>query len=1575
MTRLKGFLSKPFGQSVFILGLAFLLYIIIAIPVENINDIAATDHLAYLASGAEGIRIVDLNKPDNLTEVGHFRCASPIYDPFDPDFRILNCADDARRIKIYDNYLYLADGSGGLWLFDLSVDPLRPIKLAQLKLPGKTLDFVVVNDYAYVAAGKGGIRVVHINLKSSRNSGETTKNPNILAEIENSAITGNAKNIFYDGTYLYWTDNKNTLHFLNLQKPDKPQDAGQINYKNKINDMVFLGNYAYLAADDAGMQVMYKSKIPELNQISTINLNGKAQGIFLSGDYAYLTVKDVGLVIVDITDIALPQIVQDTFMISGSPTRLLLQGNIAYIANGADGLYSIDTKVNVKPAIQGQTGAQMIARHVAKAGNYLYVAADQRGLRILDVSNPLQPHEVAFLDTKGRADSIAIGGDVAYVADRTNGLVLVDVTNRAGELPIITTIASKDARDVALDPKLSYAYIADSTEGFKIVDISKPKSAYVVKTMDPVDGQTITPISVTIFGNNAYLSNVNQGVRIVNIVDKNIPTQVKQLLIPGQADARNTAVVAYNPNFTQDPYNPPLNDPGTRIYTYVANGQYGLQIFDVTDSANPVQVNVSDQIKTLPGVAMDVEIVGNRAYLAYDGGGVVILDTTIPADPQVVGTATVPQADNRAADLTEDSSTVYLAMFEHGVSIIDIRNTANPVVLSQFDAPAGIRDMFIQGDYAYTVDGSRGLWIFDISDTAHPREVSFTSIQQASGVFVAGDYAFVAAGQSGLIAVNIKNKKSPEMAGGINTAGYANDVVIAVEKGTSPPTFVAYIANGASGFFVANVTNPYKLTPLGSISGIGNALKLTYNYEDYVFISSESDGLVAINVVDPANPVRMDSVQTPPATHNSGIVSNQYAYVATGSSNMPILDISYPLNLTVVADANVVGPQQIEDIANPIAISGIYTTTLVITSTQTVTSTITIQVPGIIRPNYSFLADRPYGVEILETTNPIDPQLRGTWKALTEEDEKAGLQSQIIQVIPEWMLPQNEKPGVFQIFVADAIQGMTILSGTKQAEAELLDIFTTSGMPTLTAFRAYLNGKNQTDPKFYEKSSLAIKQLALDIVLFGLVGAFCWIGFLALFIIPISKYNDWENIFSRVILYLFNRHGPIIRVKEGKAIQYPGEEARPGPGLLLVDSSSAVVLEKRNIVSRDPGKIPLARVANSGYFMTGNRVFLSNLRFNEVVRGVADLRPQVRIAIGEKGTGVSGYTRDGIDVETAISTVFTIGEHPDIVRVAYVSPATGETVDQITSEVNADANQLQVIELRENHRGNWEIEKFIDQLDLDDKEEIRQYIRSMPEMVLLKTIEAEKRDQQKANGVPFIVDPVRIFQAIFAKPATRPDNKELDWTDIPNQIAIEIFRNLLAGEIYDRLYEPLRAVKPPIADLKTHMRLRMRNQGVLSYHFIRRVDDKPLQVGQEIPGNEIISTRIQPLSSANPSKILRSRGIKVKFSGFGELHPTDPDVRKRFIDYWQARWDREANVVLGNYEMQAQRRRNRWRLSAQKAFVDHLTDILEKNPNPDQALAMQVLQSLEALAADPDIRQFLPKETIEMLEHIRIWFR
>ena len=64
-------------------------------------------------------------------------------------------------------------------------------------------------------------------------------------------------------------------------------------------------------------------------------------------------------------------------------------------------------------------------------GNLAYIADGRDGLRIIDISNPEELEEVGSLDTDGSASGVALQGDFAYIADGQGGLVIVNISNPA----------------------------------------------------------------------------------------------------------------------------------------------------------------------------------------------------------------------------------------------------------------------------------------------------------------------------------------------------------------------------------------------------------------------------------------------------------------------------------------------------------------------------------------------------------------------------------------------------------------------------------------------------------------------------------------------------------------------------------------------------------------------------------------------------------------------------------------------------------------------------------------------------------------------------------------------------------------------------------------------------------------------------------------------------------------------------------------------------------------------------------------------------------------------------------------
>lgn len=87
----------------------------------------------------------------------------------------------------------------------------------------------------------------------------------------------------------------------------------------------------------------------------------------------------------------------------------------------------------------------------------------------------------------------------------------------------------------------------------------------------------------------------------------------------------------------------------------------------------------------------------------------------------------------------------------------------------------------------------------------------------------------------------------------------------------------------------------------------------------------------------------------------------------------------------------------------------------------------------------------------------------------------------------------------------------------------------------------------------------SVATLVLDVVVTFLL--LDWLTyFFAQFVLPIHKPEERQEIFTRVRDFESGRRGPILFVKNGRVIEHEGESQKKGPGVLVLDTASAVVL-------------------------------------------------------------------------------------------------------------------------------------------------------------------------------------------------------------------------------------------------------------------------------------------------------------------------------------------------------------------------------------------------------------------------------
>jgi len=265
--------------------------------------------------------------------------------------------------------------------------------------------------------------------------------------------------------------------------------------------------------------------------LSFVTIPGFANNVDVSGNFAYVAAGAAGLQVVDVTDRRAPHIV-GSLDTSGNANDVRVVGNRAYVADGSAGLKIIDITNPANPTLLGALDTAGEANDVVVVGNRAYVADGTAGLQIIDVSNPQAPALLGTFDTPGIARGVDVSGNTAVIADG-NSVRTVDISNPAGP-SALGSVSTTDARDLTVDGNI--AYVADFTGSLKVINFSTPTAPQVLATTSQSLGGILTDVAKAqdfIFGADVFFVN---GVPIVNVSVPANPVVRARLDFPARDD-------------------------------------------------------------------------------------------------------------------------------------------------------------------------------------------------------------------------------------------------------------------------------------------------------------------------------------------------------------------------------------------------------------------------------------------------------------------------------------------------------------------------------------------------------------------------------------------------------------------------------------------------------------------------------------------------------------------------------------------------------------------------------------------------------------------------------------------------------------------------------------------------------------------------------------------------------------------------------------------------------------------------------------------------------------------------------
>ncbi len=460
------------------------------------QDVYVLGGSAYVAAGQAGLRVIRVSDPALAVEVGFY-----------------DTPGQARQVTVRGTLAYIADCEGGLRIVDVS-SASQPREVGFYDVNGCAESVHVSSTLAYVGVSFAGLRVLDVS-DPSRPSEASTWPPTLIG----CGVTNVFPSVVraqVSGGYAYVACADGGLRVLDVSSGPAPIEAST--YAGALTSLHVAGRYAYLSCGtyECGRSGLYVVDLLSPGSPRPVGmLPLAASRMRVSGSRMYVLDASYGLEVLDVSTPSDPVPIGIFLDRDWRPNDIAIQGGYG-IAVGVkwdalnhiqhDGLqvFNVSDPVHItEVALLDLPGSPA---RVTVAADYAYVAAGPDGLRVIDISNPLQPAEVGLYDTPGHASDVALASHYAYVADSEGGLAVVDVSDPAHPALVHTVNSSPGIFSIAVDHDLAWAgcYAA----GVRVFDIANPAQPVEVGSYDTAH----MAYSVSASGPYAYVADGTAGL-------------------------------------------------------------------------------------------------------------------------------------------------------------------------------------------------------------------------------------------------------------------------------------------------------------------------------------------------------------------------------------------------------------------------------------------------------------------------------------------------------------------------------------------------------------------------------------------------------------------------------------------------------------------------------------------------------------------------------------------------------------------------------------------------------------------------------------------------------------------------------------------------------------------------------------------------------------------------------------------------------------------------------------------------------------------------------------------------------
>jgi len=276
-----------------------------------VSGVVVRDDYLYVADSSAGLKIFDASQPLEAGLIG----ASDRPQP-------------ACKIALSGDRAFVATLENGLSIMNIA-DPTQPELMVSFPVPGTAWDVAEGNGYLFVAAGDSGLQVIDIY------------DPERPVEAGRLDTPGFARSLALAGDYVYIADDARGLRIVSIANPEDPYEVGSYDTRGWTWDVVVDGELAYIADERYGLRIVDVSNPEHPSELAHVDTPGNAYGVAVFGNRVYVADGDNGLAVVGVLDTLNAEII-DTYYYPYRMMDVAVGDGFAFAAGGDGGLFIVD---------------------------------------------------------------------------------------------------------------------------------------------------------------------------------------------------------------------------------------------------------------------------------------------------------------------------------------------------------------------------------------------------------------------------------------------------------------------------------------------------------------------------------------------------------------------------------------------------------------------------------------------------------------------------------------------------------------------------------------------------------------------------------------------------------------------------------------------------------------------------------------------------------------------------------------------------------------------------------------------------------------------------------------------------------------------------------------------------------------------------------------------------------------------------------------------------------------------------------------------------------------------------------